>query len=236
MATIIIKNMDVVDHRWGGVIVEPSSQYIMQEVDRIRFLSDEHFVDSLNNGDAVVNDGASDLNAEQGFLLVNKQLKQVHEALQFSPAIGDTAPELVTLSPTGAAHGHKFEIGDEIFALTHFDGLVLNDVQLQLHVAIDNSTADRWIQFDFSLLSTTGILDRAIDGVDTVVSTGPIQVPTTPFLIFETKISIPQSLFDDGKDNVFIRVKRTAPAGKTAPTNHPVVVRMDKIHKQKLDI
>lgn len=234
MATII-KNTDSIDHKWGGINVTSASQYSMQEVDRLRLLSDSYFLDSLTNGFAVVNNG-EDLNAEQGLLHLQKQLKTVHEALNFAPAVGIAAPELTTISATGAAHGHKFEINDEMFALTHFDGLILNNVKLQLHLVIDNSVADRWIQFDFTVLSTTGILDKAIDGYDQIISTGPVEVPTTPFLIFDMKISVPASIFDEGRDNLFIRVKRTVPVGKTAPTNHPIIVRMDKIHKQRLDL
>lgn len=236
MSIVIIKNTDVVDHQWGGVVIAASNQYVMQEVDRIRFLSDEHFLQSLTDLTAVINDGTQDLNPEQGLLLVEKKLKLVHEALAFSPAIGISAPEIIVLTTTSAAHGHRFEIGDEMFALTHFENIVLNDVQLQLHMAIDNATADRWIEFEFDLLSTTGILDKAIDGVDATITTGPVQVPTTPFLIFDAKASIPTTLFANGEDNIFIRLRRIAPSGKVAPTNHPVVVRIDKIHKQKLDV
>ena len=236
MSIVIIKNTDIVDHQWGGIVISASNQYTMQEVDRIRLLSDDHFLQSLDDLTAVVNDGIEDLNAEQGLLLVEKKLKLVHEALAFSPAIGVSAPEITVLTPTSAAHGHKFEVSDEMFALTHFENIVLNNVQLQLHIAIDNSTADRWIEFEFDLLSTTGILDKAIDGVDTTITTGPIEIPTTPFLIFDTKANVPTTLFENGEDNIFIRLRRIAPAGKTAPTNHPIVVRIDKIHKQKLDV
>lgn len=233
---IIVRNVDSIEHRWGGIVIPAGSQYTLQEVDRIRFLSDDHFITSLSSSLAVVNNGSNDMNAEQGLLLLQKQLRIVHEALQFSPAVGVNAPAVVSVTPTSAAHGHMFAVGDEVFALTHFDNIILNNVELQLHVAIDNSTADRWIEFEFDLLSTTGILDRAISGVDVTVSTGPVQVPTTPWLIFEMKVSLPQSLFDDERDNLFIRLRRKAPAGKIAPTNHPVVVRMDKTHLQKLDV
>lgn len=233
---VIVKNVDSVEHQWGGKLYSASSQYSIEEVDYLRLISDSHFLESLDDELAVVNDGTEDLTKEQGLLLLQKQLKTVHEALAFSPAIGLNAPEIVSLTPTSAAHGHQFEIGDELFALTHLENLVLNGVQLQLHIAIDNSVADRWVEFEFDLLSTTGIEDKAIDGVDTTITTGPIEVPVTPFLIFDAKAGVPLSLFENGEDNLFIRVRRKAPLGKTAPTNKPVVVRIDKIHKQALVI
>lgn len=233
---IIVKNTDVAEHIWGGIVIPASGQYMLQEVDRIRFLSDDHFLTSLDADVAVINDGTNDMTSEQGLLFLQKQLRIVHEALQFSPAVGINAPAVVSLTPTSPAHGHQFEIGDEMFALTHFDNIILNNVQLQLHVVIDNSTSDRWVEFEFDLVSTTGILDRDISGIDVTVTTGPIEVPTTPWLIFDMKVSLPQSLFDDGRDNAFIRLRRKTPIGKTSPDEHPIVVRMDKIHLQKLDV
>lgn len=61
MATVILKNTDSEVRNWGGISISSNQQYTVQEVDRIRLLSDPNLVTDLQNGIAVVNDGSSDM-------------------------------------------------------------------------------------------------------------------------------------------------------------------------------
>lgn len=60
---IIAKNTTGSQVNWGGVYIDSLDQYILQEVDVIRFLTDLDFKAALQSGDAVINDGINDLGA-----------------------------------------------------------------------------------------------------------------------------------------------------------------------------
>lgn len=60
---IIAKNTTGVQKTWGGIDVSAASQYTVQQVDIVRFLTDPTFKLDLQSGDAVINDGTQDLNA-----------------------------------------------------------------------------------------------------------------------------------------------------------------------------
>lgn len=68
MATTIIKNTTVSTKIWGGKSYTASSSYAMEEIDRIRLLSDSIFLADLISGAAVINNGSSDLTASVGLL------------------------------------------------------------------------------------------------------------------------------------------------------------------------
>ena len=193
---------------------------------------DSSIHDLITSGDFVVNDGDEDLSAEAGFLHAQGRLNEAHEPIQFSPPIGINAPEAVALN--GAAYGYALDIGSELYTFSHLHHPIPSeDVTFQLHMAIDNSTADRWIQFEFTFLTTTGIGDKQMNSHDAIIETAQLEVPTTPFLIFDLKTVLPAEYFENGEDNIFLKIKRITAAGKTAPTNRPVIVRVDKIYKQE---
>jgi len=71
MATIIIKNNTLVTKNWGGRQYAASAQYTIEEIDRMRLLSDPVFVSDLNAGNAIVNDGSSNLTASVGITRIS---------------------------------------------------------------------------------------------------------------------------------------------------------------------
>lgn len=66
MSTTIIKNTTLVTKNWGGRQYAASAQYTIEEIDRLRLLSDPVFITDLNAGNAVVNNGSADLTAAVG--------------------------------------------------------------------------------------------------------------------------------------------------------------------------
>lgn len=66
MATTIIKNTALTVKSWGGITINASSSYTMQEADRSRLLGDSTFLTDLGSAVAVVNNGTSDLAAAVG--------------------------------------------------------------------------------------------------------------------------------------------------------------------------
>lgn len=61
MLNITITNLSMVDKNWGGNDIPSMSSYSIEEVDRLRLLSDQTFINDLYLGDAKVSDGEYDL-------------------------------------------------------------------------------------------------------------------------------------------------------------------------------
>lgn len=76
MATLILKNTAITDKLWGGITVLASNQYTLQEVDRLRLLSDPTFLADLTGGVAVINDGTNNLSASIGLLALKLQSEE----------------------------------------------------------------------------------------------------------------------------------------------------------------
>lgn len=72
---MILKNTDIIDHQWASIVVLAGNQYTIQEVDKLRFLTDSSFLDALDSGIAVVNDNVVDVDKNTAReLLKNKDL------------------------------------------------------------------------------------------------------------------------------------------------------------------
>ena len=189
----------------------------------------------VTSGDYVVNDGDIDLSPDAAILHLQLSVDAVHEPVEFSAIFGDNTPEVAALNE--ATYGLKFDIGDEIRMVTHLDNpLPTEDISLQLHLGIDNTVADRWVQFEITFLTTTGIGDKTLNTHDAVINTSQIEVPTTPYLIFDIVTLLPVEYFENGEDNIFFKIRRIDPIGKTSPENRPALVRVDKIYRRKRNI
>jgi hypothetical protein len=154
----------------------------------------------------------------------------------FNPGVGINAPAIVEVN--GATSGYQFAIGDRLYSVIHFDNLIgaTDHFEIHHHACIDNSESDRWIQWKLSIIATTGELDNVMTACDIVIISDPIEVPTTPNLIFKYSFNLPSALVADGKDNLFIGWERVAADGKTAPTNDVIVLRVDEVYYQKIDV
>lgn len=235
MSSFIVKNTTASPQNWGGIDFEPSSQYSLQEVDRIRFLSDPDFLIVLNSGDAVVNNGDVDLPADQGLLFLKKQLVFIHEDMDLYPAVSENAAAAIRVSSSCA--GFEFEIGDEMFTQGRLDDIIGSGVGFEAHWLIDNSDADRWIAFEISLITTTGGGDKVMTTPDIVATTDPFLVPTTPNQIFRVSGELPSVFFENGEKYIFFGIKRVdvTSLSKTNPTNNPILLRICKIYTRRLD-
>jgi len=69
--------------------------------------------------------------------------------------------------------------------------------------------------------------------LDTLIM-GPFEVPTAPWQVFEATVSVPASAMENGEKYLFIGVKRVTATGKTAPTNHPNVLRYCKKYWERI--
>lgn len=78
MATTIIKNTGGTSKTWGGVLVTAAGQRTIEEVDRLRLLSDTFFLADLTSGVAVVNTGTSDLAATEGLTYLRGVAVEYH--------------------------------------------------------------------------------------------------------------------------------------------------------------
>lgn len=211
--------------------IDDGQQYDIPAHLWLELIDDEPIQALVTSGDLIVNDGDEDLSANAGLLHLKQRMGKSHEPIQFSPPIGENAPEPIPLN--GASCGFAFNEDEELYTFTHFDNPIDGEpIDIQLHMTIDNSDADRWVQFEFTWLTTTGSLDKAMNTHDDITPTAQIEVPTTPWLIFEVKTTLPAEYFENGEDNLFLKVKRITATGKTAPTNRPVIVKIDKIYKR----
>lgn len=64
----IVKNLSENEVSWGGNSMPPTSQYELQPVDVMRFLSDQDFKQAVIDGVAVINDGFVDMSEIDGIL------------------------------------------------------------------------------------------------------------------------------------------------------------------------
>lgn len=191
----------------------------------------------ITNGNYIVNNGSEDLSPEVGLVHIQniEGVTKVHEDAYFMPGVGILAPEPVALS--NAAVGYLFGIGDKSYLQFRLDNIVGNEVKIQLHLAIDNSTADRWVAYKSYYRTTTGSGDKTMDSHDGDIETGAIECPTTPYEIFSKVFSIPTNVFDSGEKYIFIGIERVDASlyGKTNPLLvNPALVRMCRIYWKKL--
>lgn len=235
MPSRIVKNVDIVEHQWGGLVIQPSAQHTVNDTERTRMINDTHFLESLIDGHAVVNNGDIDLDAEQGLLFMNKELIFIHEDMDLYPAVGQNAAAAVKVS--GAIAGFEFRIDDEMFTQGRLDDIVGSDVEFEAHWCIDNTDADKWIAFEISLLTTTGGGDKIVAVPDVVAVAGPFLVPTTANQIFRLGGVLPSTFFENGEKYVYFGIKRidVTSLGKSNPTNNPILFRVCKIYTRRLD-
>lgn len=235
MSVTIIKNTSLVEKNWGGRLYNASSQYTIQEIDRIRLLSDDLFLTDVNNDVAVINNGDIDLNSEQGLLYLNKQLVFIHDDMDLYPAVGENAAAAIRLS--SAMAGFQFKIDDEMFSQCRLDDIVSNIVEFEIHLCCDNTESDKWIAFDVSFLTTTGGNDKICTNTDYTTTIGPYQLPTVANRIFRISAELPSSYFENNEKYVFLGIKRkdVTELSKTNPTNNPVLFRVCKIYTRRLD-
>lgn len=232
---LIVKNTSLVDVNWAGIIILAESDYTMQEVDRIRFQSDNDFLTALDAGIAVINNGEIDLPPDQGLLYLENKLIFIHEDMDLYPAVGENAAAAVRIS--AAAAGFKFQFGDEMFTQGRLDDIIGSGVEFEAHFCIDNSEADKWIAFEISLITTTGGNDKVMDVPDIVANAGPFLVPSTPNQIFRIGGVLPTEYFENGEKYVYFGIKRidVVPLDKSNPTNDPILLRVCKIYTRSLE-
>jgi hypothetical protein len=192
----------------------------------LAFDSDLHSL--VTSGDFVINDGNVDLIAPVGLAHIQniQGVVRNHSDITLLPAVTENAPAIKRLSD--ASIGFYMEIDNEIYGQSRINNYAGDDVEVQLHMAIDNTTADRWIEFEVSYITTNGLNDKAMDVVNGVLQMGAIEVPTTAYRIFEAVVNIPASAFANGEKYIYIGIKRVIAAGETAPTDHPVILRYCK--------
>lgn len=232
---VIIKNTDIVEQQWGGLVYQPSSQYLILETDRGRLLDDEKFLTDLENGLAIINNGDMDLNAEQGLLHLNKQLILIHEDMDLYPAVGPNAAAAIKVS--NAIAGFSFNIGDEMFTQGRLDDIVGDSVNFEAHFCINNTVADRWIAFEITLLTTTGGGDKVVTTPDIIATAGPFELPIVANQIFRINGALPSIYFQNGEKYIYFGMKRVdvTSLSKTNPENNPVLFRICKIYTRRLD-
>lgn len=187
------------------------------------------------SGDLVINDGNLDLQADVGLahLQMVHGVVRNHSDITLLPAVTANAPEVCRLS--AANIGFCMEIGNEIFGQSRINNYAGDDVEVQIHMAIDNATADRWVQFNVHYITTNGINDKAMNVVNATLSMGPVEVPTTPWRVFESVVNIPATAFENGEKYIYIGIERVAAVGKTEPVNHPNVLRYCKRYWEMLE-
>jgi hypothetical protein len=235
MPSKIIKNVDVVEHQWGGLVFQPLTQNTINDTERLRLIDDQHFLDSLTDGNAVVNNGDTDLPADQALLFLHNQLIFIHEDMDLYPAVGANAAAAVKVS--GAIAGFEFRVGDEMFTQGRLDDIVGESVEFESHWCLDNTEADKWIAFEVSLLTTNGGGDKIVTTPDVVATAGPFSVPATANQIFRLGGMLPSSFFENGEKYIYFGIKRidAVPLGKNNPTNNPILFRVCKIYTRRLD-
>lgn len=189
----------------------------------------------INSGDIVVSDGISNLAANVGIPHI-QNIKGVffnHEDVSLLPGAGVNAPALIPVNSTSV--GFNMEIGDKIYGQTRVDGLVGDSVEFQIHYTINNSVANRHIQFELAYFTTNGVNDlKTINVADGIVTMGPQVVESTPWLVRQIVVDIPTSAFQSGENYLFLGITRKDPAPLASPTENPIVLRYCKRYYEVL--
>jgi len=233
-----VSGSDIEITRLGLVV--PASEEISIAVQNHTLLASPLTIDEITpfveSEDLVINDGTEDLPSDVGLAHISsvQGVVREHNDITLLPAIGEAAPEIAKIS--NAVVGHCLLVGEEIFGQTRIDNLAGGDVIFQMHLTINNTVADRWIQYEVSYFTTTGFDEKACNTPDGTVTIGPVEVPTTAFGVFEAQCVIPASAWENGEKYMFLGVKRVTATGKTAPTNDPVTLRYCKEYFKKLGV
>jgi hypothetical protein len=213
-----------------GITVAANSSSTIHSTD-FAILASEDSINELtsliNSGDIVVNDGNNDLTSEVGIAHVETGVAFKHEDIHLSPILGENPAEIVVVN--SCIPGYKMEVGDIIYGQTRIDRLVGDKVEFQIHMAVDNTTADRWVQFEVKYFTSNGRDDlKQIDTIDGTVNSEQKEIPTTAYAMFETVVDIPSTAFNSDENYLFVCVERITPAGKTSPTENPIILRYCK--------
>lgn len=213
---------------YGGKTLADQESYELSKFEWVRWAADNNIHNAISSGDLLVGNGSENFDVELGLAHIQNPpgIIREHSDVTLLPGFGENAPEIVRISP--ALIGFCMRNADEIFGETRLNNYAGGDVQFQLHLAIDNSTADRWIQFDVHYWTTNGLDDKPANVESGTLQMGPVEVPTTPWLVFEEEVSIPASEFANGEKYLFVSIERVTATGKTAPANHPTVLRYCK--------
>lgn len=228
----IIKNISGSQIQILNRLVDNNDQYNVPQNLWLELAENTIIQTLVSSGDFIVNNGEKDLSVQAGLLHLRDELLSVHEPVQYISIIGENAPAAVYLG--GAAYGYSLNIGEEIYTFNHLDNLINSEpITIQLHLAIDNTEADKWIQFEYTILTTTGIADKQMNTVDAIINTDQKEIPIVSNLIFDLKKELPSIYFENEEDNLFIKIKRINPFGKSSPTNNPAIIRIDKIYNKR---
>lgn len=185
---------------------------------------------SVLSEDLIVNDGTNDLPPTVGVAhLTNiNGIERSHTDITLLPAAGEQAASFIEVGDLIA--GHSMAIDEKIYGQSRVDNFAGGDIKVQLHCIIDNNVADRWIQFELKIRSTTGDLDKTLNTADTTIVIGPEEVPTTPFMPFEVTATVSSTYFENNEKYLLFQAKRVTATGKTAPINDPIIWRYCKIY------
>lgn len=234
--TKIIKNQSGLTKQILNKDVEDGSEYNVPSNLWLELAEDIVISDLVDSEDFVVNDGSMDLPANVGHSHI-KTIPGVirdHSDITLLPAVTQNAPEVMRISD--ACIVFCMGLNDEIFGQSRFNNYAGGDLEIQLHMAIDNSDSDRWVQFEISYITTNGFNDHQMSSALNTLVMGPIEVPTTPWRIFESVVTIPESDLSNGEHYIYIGIKRVSATGKTAPSNAPGILRYCKRYWQKVEI
>lgn len=232
----IIKNQSGETRRIVNREVPDMGQLDVQPIFWLDMSIDTELQDYVSTGDYVINDGVNDLPIDLALAHLENQSGIVfeHNDITLLPAVGENAPEIAKIS--NSLVGHCLLVGEEIFGQTRIDNLAGGEVVFQMHLAINNTTADRWVKYELSYFTTSGHDEKPCNTPDGVVTIGPVEVPTTAFGVFEVHAAIPETAWENGERYMFVGVKRVTATGKTAPTNHPITLRYCKQYYKRLEV
>ena len=188
----------------------------------------------IESGDIVVNNGEEDLPIQAAIVHIAniEGIERSHTDITLLPGVGDNAASFVEIDEILA--GHQLEVNERIYGQSRVDNWVGGDVTIEIHLLIDNDTADRWAQFEIRFRTTVGYGDKVLNTADDTITIGPTELPTTPFMPFVMEVNVPESYFNNEEKYILFQIKRVTATGKTAPTNDPIIWRYCKVYYKEL--
>jgi hypothetical protein len=233
---IILKNNDSVEHIWSGQLIQANTQIeIDNEHFRLNLINNNKFLQDLEDGKAVINNGTQDLSSNIGLLFLKKEVNIECATIYEYFTAGGNPPALTEIN--GAVAGYTFAIGDSLYMTRHLSHYINGEVIIRLFFAINNIESNRWIKFKLNITTSCLCHPEPLNQEPLVLYSDEIEVPTIAFNMFKVEIVIPESEYEHKEYHTYMKLERIdISSGKINPINSPILVKGKVIYFKGIGI
>jgi hypothetical protein len=228
----ILKNQSGDTIKIVGVPIQDEGQYTVPSNKWLDLAEYDGLEDLIDSGDIVVNNGEEDLSPDIAKSHVNfGAVKVVHE-MDFLTGNGENAPAIEEISNSLIALA--VDINDKFYSSAKLTNIIGDTVKFRFYICVNNTEADKWGQAKICYRTSTGMMDKQMNSIDGCITIGPVEVPTTPYIIFPAEITIPTTYFSNGETQLYVGVERETPGTKPSFSGSFYVLKYEVEYWQRL--